>query len=115
MGIVELDKYSLFKEEELKNKFEDFDDVIATLVKIQMETSTKEISKLICDWLKWCKKQSDRVKVIDHKIPTSILPKYFEGVMYDVKVQGKKWEPDDKLYNNHVDLRYYYAFYDCCI
>ena len=115
MGIIELDKYSLFKEEELKSSFGDFDDVIATLVSIQIEKNTNETSKLICDWLRWCKKQNDRIKVIEHKISPGILPKHIEGAMYDVKVQGKKWAPDDKLYNNHKDLRYDYAFYDCCI
>ena len=115
MSILELDKYSLFKEEELKYRFEDFDDVIGNLVSIQMKKSTKESSNLICDWLGWCTKQNDRIKVIDHKIPSSILPKHFEGAMYDIKVQGKKRKPDDQLYNNHEDLRYDYAFYDCCI
>ena len=109
MGILELDKYSLIEEEKLKYTFKDFDDAIANLVSIPIKESSKESSKLISNWLRWCKKQNERIKVIEHKVPSNILPKQFEGTMYDIKVQGKKWAPDDQLYNNNEDLRYNYA------
>ena len=68
--------------------------------------SNEESSKdVISEWLKWCEKQVNRVKVIDHNIPNGVLPDKFNGCIHDIKVQGKRRCPDDTMYNKYADLR----------
>ena len=105
MGVLELDKYTVWNEGELTNMFHAFDDKILDLIGKQIHKESRDSSKLFGDWLRWCKKQSTRIKVIGHDIPAGILPKQFEATLYDIKVQGKKWAPDDALYNDNEDLR----------
>ena len=109
MGVLELNKYSLWDEGEVTNMFGAFDDKILALISKEIHKDSRDNSKLFGDWLRWCKKQSSRLKVIEHDVPTGILPKQFEGTLYDIKVQGKKWAPDDALYNDNEDLRYQYT------
>ena len=115
MAILELNKYVLFKEEDLNFIFEEFNEIIRNLVAVQERKSTIQTSEIFSDWLRWCKEQTGRVKVIDHEVPPKILPNHFKGILYDIKVQGKKWAPDDQLYDNHHDLRYYYGLYECTV
>ena len=105
MGTLELYKYALWEEKILISRCAEFDEKIISIIK-QMHKENGENSKIFGDWLKWCKQQNTCIKVIEHDVPTGILPEPFEGTLYDIKVQGKKWGPDDALYNENEDLRY---------
>ena len=107
MGLLELSKSPLWKEDQVEKHFAEFDDKIVALIgeKLHKETYNSTISKQSADWLKWCKNQTSRVKVIGHNVPAGILPKHIKGCLYDIKVQGKKRSPDDALYNANGDLR----------
>ena len=87
----------------LKNRLECDKSVIKL---IQNKLSCQDnYNQIASDWLKWCKTQTSRVKVIDYDVPAGILPEGFSGCLYDIKVQGKRRCPDDTLYNKHADLR----------
>ena len=102
-------KFHKFNGNELLQRLENLDDDTVKLLNQQSILNTQTYSQMCVDWLKWCKLQTNRIKVIEHEIPSQILPIRFAGVLCDIKVQGKKCAPDDQLYNNHEDLRYLLA------
>jgi hypothetical protein len=55
-------------------------------------------------WLHWARHHKN-VKCVDYDVPEGILPPNYKGTLVDVKVFGKKWGPDDKIYSQHEDLR----------
>ena len=106
MNELKLNQFCLIKENEFLERFETVDPEIGKLLRQHISKASETNSQNYCDWLNWCKSQNGRIKVIQHSVPTDILPDKYNGLLYDIKVQGKKYAPDDQLYNNHDDLRY---------
>ncbi|CAL4108594.1 unnamed protein product [Meganyctiphanes norvegica] len=49
------------------------------------------------------KKKQKLVNIVDQIIPDGIFPKHITAKLYDIRVCGRG--PDDKIYNQHADLR----------
>ena len=78
---------------------------LKSFIESKIRSNGESSKDVILDWLKWCEKQVNRVKVIDHNIPNGVLPDKFNGCIHDIKVQGKRRCPDDTMYNKYADLR----------
>lgn len=105
MNEVMLNKFSLIKKQEIVDRLEKIDNNFEKVLNQQTLHNSETNSQNCFNWLSWCKLQSGRIKVIDYEVPSQILPASYKGFIYDVKVQGKKWAPDDQLYHDHEDLR----------
>ena len=57
------------------------------------------------EWLTWARAHPDTVKVVEGKMPVGLLPEGLTASLHDVKVGGKKYGPDDALYNSSAELR----------
>ena len=65
----------------------------------------EEIDQSSRAWLKWCRFQKNRLQVVERDVPDGVLPDGIKSSLIDVKVGGKKREPDDAMYNRCRDLR----------
>ncbi|XP_023331999.1 uncharacterized protein LOC111704092 [Eurytemora carolleeae] len=70
------------------------------LTKVMQETLTQEE---VSDWLSWCRKQTNQLKLINYDIPAGILPSSTSASLTDIKVDGRG--PDDKIYHNNQQIR----------
>ena len=104
MPEIQLKETKLWTHQELISKSENYDPSLKTLIEDKIYSHDNS-DQVISDWLKWCESQLNRVKVIDHNVPHGILPENCNGCIHDIKVQGRRREPDDKLYNKYADLR----------
>ena len=52
-------------------------------------TSQSE-TKIAKDWLSWCKKQQNTVKIVEYDIPDFVKPSKTNICLYDIKVSEKK-------------------------
>ena len=52
-------------------------------------TSQSE-TKIAKDWLSWCKKQQNTVKIVEYDIPDFVKPNKTNICLYDIKVSEKK-------------------------
>lgn len=109
---MELAKLPLLSPNELN-------EALAKCIDKNIDVASNEISALLAkelptikekdlearSWLSWCSSQKKRVKVVDYDIPCPVLPPGVKGCLYDIKVDGGKRQPDDKLYNGNPDLR----------
>ncbi len=50
------------------------------------ESDTPRRSKLVDNWLSWCRQQRNTVKVVEADIPAGIMPKRVNGSLSDIKV-----------------------------
>ena len=57
------------------------------------------------EWLAWARSHGHMVKVVEGKVPQGVMPLGKVATLLDVKVQGKKYGPDDALYNSSAELR----------
>ena len=101
---MELTKIKYLTSQTLLTKGIEYDSSVHKLIS-ETVSSSENSSQITSDWLKWCKNENNRVKVIDCNVPQGILPPGCNGILNDIKVQGKKRAPDDALYNKHADLR----------
>ena len=101
---MELTKIKYLTSQALLTKSTEYDSSVHKLISAKISSSEKS-SQIMSDWLKWCEKENNRVKVIDCNVPQGILPTGCNGILHDIKVQGKRRAPDDALYNKHSDLR----------
>lgn len=53
---------------------------------VQEDLFSSDRSRFVQEWLKWCRQQKNRVKVVEFDVPNSILPPKCHASLYDIKV-----------------------------
>ena len=82
---MDFTNYTLWSVDELIEKI-DIEQVKEYIKNESTFWNSNDDSKMAKEWLNWCKRQSQNVKVIEYDIPGFVSPPKHNICLYDVKV-----------------------------
>lgn len=77
-----------------------------------LESVSAEQSSVVAQWLRWCRSRPG-VLTVQSQVPAQVIPG--GATLVDVKVGGRKREPDDRIYNKSADIRRKVARGNCVL